>query len=69
VAHRTNRIIKTLTILSAVFLPLTFIVGVYGMNFEFMPELHWHYGYYIIIAGMAIFAGAMLVIFKRRGYF
>ena len=69
VAHRTNRIIKTLTILSAVFLPLTFIVGVYGMNFEFMPELHWHYGYYIIIAGMAVFAGAMLVIFKRRGYF
>jgi magnesium transporter len=69
VAHRTNRIIKTLTILSAVFLPLTFIVGIYGMNFEHMPELSWHYGYYLIMAGMALFAGVMLLIFKRRGYF
>jgi magnesium/cobalt transport protein CorA len=69
VAHRTNRIVKTLTLLSAIFLPLTFIVGVYGMNFDFMPELRWHYGYYLVLAGMGVLAGLLLLIFRRRGYF
>ncbi len=69
VANRTNRIVKTLTLLSAIFLPLTFIVGVYGMNFDFMPELRWHYGYYGVIGGMTLLAGVLLLIFKRRKYF
>ncbi|MGH8561377.1 MAG: magnesium transporter CorA family protein [Nevskiales bacterium] len=69
VAHRTNRIVKTLTLLSAIFLPLTFIVGVYGMNFDFMPELRWYYGYYLVLGGMTLLAGGLLLIFKRRKYF
>ncbi len=44
--HRTNETMRFLTVVSLFFLPLTFIVGVYGMNFEFMPELHWRYGYF-----------------------
>jgi magnesium/cobalt transport protein CorA len=69
VTNRTNRIVKTLTVLSAIFLPLTFVAGVYGMNFEHMPELRWHYGYYLALAGMGLVAGVLLLIFKRRGYF
>lgn len=68
-ANRTNRIVKTLTLLSAIFLPLTFVAGIYGMNFDFMPELHWHYGYYYVLAGMTVLAGVLLLLFKRRRYF
>jgi magnesium/cobalt transport protein CorA len=68
VAHKTNRIVQTLTVLSAVFLPLTFFVGVYGMNFQFMPELHWRYGYFLALGVMAVGAGGLLFAFKRRGY-
>ena len=42
---RTNEVMRVLTIISTIFIPLTFVVGVYGMNFEHMPELHWQYGY------------------------
>jgi magnesium transporter len=69
VANRTNRIVKTLTLLSAIFLPLTFIVGIYGMNFDFMPELRWRYGYFAVVAVMVTLAGALLLVFKRRKYF
>jgi Mg2+ and Co2+ transporter CorA len=69
VTNRTNRIVKTLTVLSAIFLPLSFFAGVYGMNFEHMPELTWEYGYYLALGGMALVAGVLLLIFKRRGYF
>jgi len=69
VAHGTSRIVKTLTLLSAIFLPLTFVAGIYGMNFTFMPELRWHYGYYYVLAGMAVLAGVLLLLFKRRRYF
>jgi magnesium transporter len=55
-ANKTNDVMKVLTIFSAYFLPLTFIVGVYGMNFEFMPELEWTYGYPLVL-------GLMLVVF------
>lgn len=56
VAHRTNRAMNKLTVISAIFLPLTFLCGVYGMNFEFMPELAWHFGYplFWILCGIIV---------------
>ncbi len=67
--HKMNEIMKTLTIVSAIFIPLTFIVGVYGMNFEYMPELKYPNGYYTIV-GIMIFIGiAMLFYFKKRRWF
>lgn len=56
--HRTNEVMRFLTVVSLFFLPLTFIVGVYGMNFDFMPELHWRYGYaasWLVMAAVCIF--------------
>jgi len=67
-SQRTNEIIKVLTILSSIFIPLTFIVGVYGMNFEFMPELHWRYGYLLAWGIMATVAIGLLVYFWRSGW-
>jgi len=68
VSNRLNEIMKVLTIFSAVMLPLTFIAGVYGMNFENMPEVHSRYGYYGVWAFMIAVAVAMLLFFKRRGW-
>src|SRR5690349_23730611 len=68
VSNRLNEIMKVLTIFSAVMLPLTFIAGVYGMNFENMPELHSRYGYYAVWGIMAMVAIGMLLFFKRRGW-
>ncbi|WP_144512588.1 magnesium/cobalt transporter CorA [Bacillus sp. FJAT-22090] len=64
-----NRIMMILTIVSTVFIPLTFIAGVYGMNFKNMPELEWHYSYYIVLGIMLIVALAMLAWFKYKGWF
>ena len=68
VSNRLNEIMKVLTIFSAVMLPLTFIAGVYGMNFDNMPELHTHYGYYTAWGLMIIVATGMLGFFWRRGW-
>ena len=68
VSNRLNEIMKVLTIFSAVMLPLTFIAGVYGMNFDNMPELHWHYGYYMAWGIMIMVASVMLILFWRRGW-
>jgi len=68
VSNRLNEIMKVLTIFSAVMLPLTFIAGVYGMNFDNMPELHSRYGYYAVWILMSIVAVGMLLFFKRRGW-
>lgn len=64
--NRLNEVIKLLTIISTIFIPLTFVVGVYGMNFDDMPELHWRWGYPACLAVMVLVAGAMLVWFRRR---
>ncbi len=64
--NETNRIIKTLTIVSTLFIPLTFIVGIYGMNFKFMPELEWKYGYYFILSLMAVITAFILFFIKRK---
>ena len=66
VAHRTNEIMRTLTVLSAIFLPLSFIAGVFGMNFEYMPELKIHYAYYFALGGMLSIAIVLLVLFRKK---
>lgn len=63
---KTNEIVKLLTLISSIFIPLTFIVGVYGMNFQNMPELTWHYGYYYSLILMGIVVMAMLIYFKIK---
>ena len=67
--HKMNEIMKTLTIVSAIFIPLTFIVGVYGMNFKHMPELEYENGYYTVVAGMVLIVFGMIYYFKRRRWF
>ncbi len=66
ISNRLNDIMKFLTIFSVVFIPLTFIAGIYGMNFENMPELKSPYGYFIALGAMALVAAGMLAIFKRK---
>ncbi|MBD0373857.1 MAG: magnesium/cobalt transporter CorA [Pyrinomonadaceae bacterium] len=68
VSNRTNDIMKVLTIFSAVMLPLTFIAGVYGMNFDNIPELHTTYGYFVVWTVMLTVASGMLIFFWRRGW-
>lgn len=65
-SNRTNEIMKFLTIVGTIFLPLTFIVGVYGMNFKYIPELEWRYGYFIVWGAMLAIAAAMAVYFKKK---
>lgn len=67
-SHRTNEVMRVLTVFSAFFLPLTFIVGVYGMNFEHMPELGKRWGYPAVIALMAAVCLVIFVWFRRRGW-
>jgi magnesium transporter len=67
-SQRTNEIMQVLTLFSAFFLPLTFIVGVYGMNFEYMPELKAPVGYFVIWALMIGITGGIYVWFKRKGW-
>jgi len=76
IGQRTNEIMKVLTMFTAIFIPLSFIAGVYGMNFHGakdgaplnMPELHWKYGYLFALALMAGVAGSLLYFFRRRGW-
>ena len=68
-SHKMNEVMKTLTVVSVFFMPLTFIVGVYGMNFDNMPELHWKYGYFYILTGMFVLFVSMIVYFKKRRWF
>ena len=66
VSNKMNSIMKVLTIIATIFIPLTFIVGVYGMNFENMPELHYKYGYYTVIVFMFLIFIGMLYYFKKK---
>ncbi len=65
-SKRMNEIMKVLTIISTVFMPLAFIAGIYGMNFSYMPELNLKYGYFIILAVMALIAGGMMLFFRKK---
>ncbi|MWC31217.1 magnesium/cobalt transporter CorA [Paenibacillus sp. MMS18-CY102] len=68
-SNRMNGIMKTLTVITTIFMPLTFIAGLYGMNFDQMPELHMRWGYFGVLAVMAILGGCMFLWFKRKGWF
>jgi magnesium transporter len=69
VSNRTNDIMRVLTIISTVFIPLTFIVGLYGMNFDYMPELKQPYGYPIVIVVMIAITVGLIAYFKRKNWF
>lgn len=68
-SNRMNTIMKTLTVLTSIFIPLTFIGSIYGMNFEYMPELSWKYGYYGILCIMFGIASTMILVLWRKGWF
>ena len=63
--HKMNQVMKVLTVVSTIFIPLTFIVGVYGMNFQNIPELAWQNGYFMVWGIMAILSISLIYIFKR----
>lgn len=67
-SNRMNRIMMILTIVSSIFIPLTFIAGVYGMNFEYMPELEMKYGYFFVMGGMTLIGVFMVAWFKYKGW-
>ena len=67
-SHRTNEVVRVLTVFSVFFLPLTFIVGIYGMNFEFMPELRQRWGYPAVIVAMLLVTFSIYLWFRRRGW-
>ncbi len=66
IANRTNEVMKVLTMITTLFIPLSFLAGLYGMNFRFMPELEWRYGYYALLGIMATVSVAMLIYFRRK---
>src|SRR5690606_26332677 len=68
-AHQTNRIMQVLTLITTIFMPLTFIAGIYGMNFVNMPELEWEYGYFGTLIAMLLIGTGMFVWFKSKGWF
>lgn len=68
-SNKMNEVMKVLTIFAAIFIPLTFIAGVYGMNFEFMPELGWKYSYFITWGIMIAVAIALLIYFRKKKWF
>ncbi|BCV20195.1 magnesium transport protein CorA [Moorella sp. Hama-1] len=68
-SNRLNEIMKVLTVITTIMMPLTLIAGIYGMNFHYMPELEWRYGYFVVLGVMALLAGVMLFFFRRKGWF
>ncbi|MBC3767736.1 magnesium transporter CorA family protein [Neptunicella marina] len=65
-SHQLNNTMRVLTVITAIFVPLSFLAGLYGMNFEVIPELKWKYGYFILLGVMAIIAISLLTFFKKR---
>jgi len=67
-SSRLNSVMRILTVISTIFLPITFITSLYGMNFEFMPELKWPWGYPLVLLAILFVSTIMLMLFKRRGW-
>ena len=67
-SNKLNQIMKVLTIIATIMMPLTLISGIYGMNFRFMPELEWRYGYFVIVFVMLAIGGGMLMFFKKKNW-
>lgn len=68
-SHKLNQVMKTLTVLSVIFIPLTFLAGIYGMNFKHMPELQTQNGYFILLAAMTLLTIAIIIYFKKKKWF
>lgn len=68
-SNRMNSIMKTLTVMTSVFIPLTFIASIYGMNFEYMPELSYRWGYYVVLTVMLMVGSGMIIWLWRKGWF
>jgi magnesium transporter len=68
VSNRMNEVMKVLTMIATIFIPLSFLAGVYGMNFEVMPELGFAWGYPALLTLMAAIAAGMVVYFRRKGW-
>ncbi|NWQ41612.1 magnesium/cobalt transporter CorA [Bacillus sp. EB106-08-02-XG196] len=68
-SHQTNHVMKVLTVITTLFMPLTFIAGIYGMNFHYMPELTWKYGYFSTLFLMFLVVLGMSLWFKKKGWF
>ena len=66
---KTNRRLGVLTVLSAIFLPMTLLAGIYGMNFEVMPELRYPFAYPVAVGSMALIASGMYLYFRKKGWF
>jgi magnesium transporter len=66
--QRTNEVMKVLTIMATIFIPLTFLAGLYGMNFDYLPELHYTWAYPVLLGVMVLVAIGMLIFFRRRGW-
>jgi len=67
-SHRLNEVMKVLTVVGTIFIPLSFFAGIYGMNFTYMPELEWRYGYFAFLGVVATLLVGALVVFRRRGW-
>lgn len=67
-SHRLNNIMKVLTVVASIFIPLTFIAGIYGMNFEYIPELSYRYAYFVLLAFMVVLGVGLVVLFRRKNW-
>ena len=67
-SNRMNEVMKALTIMASLFMPITFLAGLYGMNFEFIPELGWKYSYPVFLSVCAATTISLLVYFKKKGW-
>lgn len=66
ISNKTNEVIRLLTVIGTIFIPLTFITSLYGMNFKFMPELEWHYGYFVVVGIMFLISFGMVYFFRKN---
>ncbi|MDH3356241.1 MAG: magnesium/cobalt transporter CorA, partial [Desulfobacteraceae bacterium] len=65
-SNKMNEVMKVLTIIATIFIPITFVAGIYGMNFKFMPELEWRWGYVMVWAIIVVVVGIMIGFFKKK---